>query len=81
MKREWLKQLRGNMTHEEMAAKLKISRSFYTELESGLRNPSVRMAKRVALELAVPWTVFFDHECRLGRQFKENLSTGTEGRR
>lgn len=79
MKREWLRELRGNITQEEIATRLKISRSFYTELESGQRNPSVRMAQRLALELNVPWTIFFDHKCRLEEQCKPNMATGTEG--
>ena len=37
-----------NLTHQEVAEKAKISRSFYTLIENGLKNPSLDVAIRVS---------------------------------
>ncbi|GIM46996.1 putative HTH-type transcriptional regulator YqaF [Collibacillus ludicampi] len=61
MKRTWLTTARTerNLTHQELADMAGISRSYYTQIESGLRNPSVEVAKKIADVLGFKWTIFF----------------------
>ncbi|ADO57467.1 MULTISPECIES: helix-turn-helix transcriptional regulator [Paenibacillus] len=61
MTREWLVKLRNdaNKTHDEVATKVKISRQYYGMIESGIRNPSVDLAKKIASFLEFEWTLFF----------------------
>ncbi|WP_010243722.1 helix-turn-helix transcriptional regulator [Acetivibrio cellulolyticus] len=40
--------LKLKLTHQEVAKQSKISRSFYTLIENGLKNPSIEVALRVA---------------------------------
>lgn len=62
--REWLKDIRSKkgLTQEELAKKIEISRPYYTEIEKGLKNPSVKIAKRIASILGFEWTLFFEIE-------------------
>lgn len=60
MVRKWLTELRGNKTHEEVAALSNIKRQYYGMIESGDRTPSVAVAKRIANTLGFDWTLFFD---------------------
>jgi len=50
----------------------RLSRSFYTEIENGDKNPSVETAKKIASALGFDWTIFFNNQCR------EMQPTGTE---
>lgn len=68
--RQWLVMRRGKLTHQQVAELTGISRSYYTEIESGEKNPSVPMAKRIAKTLKFDWTLFFENECR-DRQLKQ----------
>jgi putative transcriptional regulator len=63
--REWLKKRRLNkeLTQKEIADLVGISRSTYAMIESGERNPSVSVAKRIAGVLKFDWTIFFDDKC------------------
>lgn len=61
--RDWLINLRGSMTQQEVANKAKINRAFYTQIETGERNPSVLTAKKIATVLGFNWTLFFEYEC------------------
>ena len=62
--REWLTDIRKTMglNHREVAKKAGIDRSFYTQIESGIRNPSVKTAKKIASALGFEWTIFFDND-------------------
>ena len=64
MKRNWLKNIRKklNMSHKEVAEISGISRNYYTEIENGNKNPSVKHAKRIALALGFYWGNFFENE-------------------
>lgn len=70
--RLWLKIAREKaaLTHEQVAEKAIISRSYYTNIESGTKTPSVRAAKSIAMVLGVPWENFFNEKC----SFKEHSS-------
>jgi putative transcriptional regulator len=55
--RHWLKELRNksnNMTQEQLAKKVGISRTMITEIENGNANPSVDVAKKIAAVLEFP---------------------------
>ena len=71
--RLWLAEYRGNHTHQEVADMSKLSRSFYTEIENGDKNPSVDTAKRIARALRFKWTKFFEEQSR------KTQPTGTTG--
>lgn len=74
--RIWLKELRcksNNLTQEQLAKEVGISRTMITEIENGNANPSVEVAKKIAAVLSFDWTLFYQDE---GKLFK----TGTEGR-
>jgi len=63
--RHWLKELRsesGNMTQEQLAKKVGISRTMITEIENGNANPSVKVAKKIAAVLGFDWTRFYDDD-------------------
>lgn len=59
--RDWLNKLRDSVTHQQVADRAGISRSYYTQIESGARNPSVKVAKRVAMALGFNWLIFFEN--------------------
>jgi len=73
--REWLMVLRGDLTQQQVADMAGISRSYYTGIETGLRNASVSAAKAIGKVLGFKWTKFFDDDC-----CETHQSTGTEGR-
>ena len=79
--RQWLQTLRldKKLTQEDIAARAGIKRSYYTMIENGTRNPSVKVAKQLATVLGFPWTLFFDQECIVLTPVHSS-STGTEGR-
>ncbi|RKO67142.1 helix-turn-helix transcriptional regulator [Desulfofundulus salinus] len=79
--RGWLVKYRGNFTHQQVANMAGISRSYYTEIESGLKNPSVTTAKKIAMVLGFDWTLFFkDDGCETHQNTNSKLcATGTEG--
>lgn len=58
--RTWLIRYRGNLTQEQVATLAGISRSAYSNIEIGKRDPSVTMAKKIALALKFDWRIFFD---------------------
>ena len=62
--RSWLKKLRheSNLTQEQLAKKVGISRTMITEIENGNANPSVRVAKKIASVLGFNWTRFFEDD-------------------
>ena len=60
--RSWLKELRhkSNLTQEQLAKMVGISRTMVTEIENGNANPSVKVAKKIAAVLGFDWTRFYD---------------------
>jgi len=62
--RSWLKELRheSNLTQEQLARMVGISRTMVTEIENGNANPSVKVAKKIAAVLGFDWTSFFEDE-------------------
>ncbi|HDR8054388.1 TPA: helix-turn-helix transcriptional regulator [Bacillus cereus] len=68
--REWLKKFRyvKGYTHEDIANKCKISRSYYTQIENGTKTPSVEIAKKIGGCLNFDWTCFFKNQCSLREQ-------------
>lgn len=67
--RQKLINLRGeaDLTQEYMAEKVGVSRSFYGHIETGARNPTYGLAKKIAAVFNVPVeTLFLDIEsCRM----------------
>lgn len=67
-KREWLISARGNLTQEQAANLCGISRSTYSNIELGIRNPSVSNAKKIGEALKVDWKLFFEENCHETKQ-------------
>ena len=64
MKRSWMKKLRRehNMTQEQLAKAVGVSRTTITEIENGNANPSVAKAKKIAAVLGFNWVKFFEDD-------------------
>ncbi len=64
MKRQWLADLRISQgkTQQEIAREVGTSQGGYANIESGLREPSVEFAKRIATVLGFDWTRFFENQ-------------------
>ena len=62
--RSWMKKLRRehNMTQEQLARKVGMSRTMITEIENGNVNPSVAAAKKIAAVLGFNWVKFFEDD-------------------
>jgi transcriptional regulator with XRE-family HTH domain len=71
MKREWLIQKREakKMSQEVVAEKLGVSRPYYGMIETGIRNPSVGLSKKIAKVFGFKWTIFFEDK---GNEKKHN---------
>lgn len=53
-----------NLTQDDVASKLGISRSFYGHIETGTRNPSYGLARAIASLLGGQVDdIFFDSDC------------------
>lgn len=74
MARRWLVKLRGDLTQQQVADQARLSRSYYTEIEIGDKNPSVETAKKIAKALGFNWTLFFECHSR------DMQPTGTDGK-
>jgi putative transcriptional regulator len=59
VQRDWLVNRRGHLTQEDVARLAGIARSTYALIETGKRDPSVRLAKKIAKALKFEWAVFF----------------------
>lgn len=59
--RDWLINLRvkQNVTQSELSQKIKISRAYYSRIETGERRPSPEVAQNIAKILNFDWTLFF----------------------
>ncbi len=62
MQRDWLREKRLNLdlSQEQLATKLGITRAYYTQIELGNRRPSPEIAIAIGKELNFPWTDFFE---------------------
>lgn len=49
-------------SHQDIADKVGIDRSYYTKIENGL-TPSVKVAKALGYHLGFDWTIFFEDNC------------------
>lgn len=60
--REWLRDARfqKDLRAWQLAWMVGICENYYTKIELGLRNPSVRLAKEISRVLEISWTRFFD---------------------
>ncbi|MGE7121837.1 helix-turn-helix transcriptional regulator [Peribacillus sp. NPDC046944] len=68
--RTWLldKRNKAKLTQEEVAVIAQIRRPYYTQIESGVRSPSVKVAKEIANAIGFEWTLFFENNCRDSQQ-------------
>jgi len=62
--RQWLLDIRNmrGKTQAEAAELVGIAQSTYACIETGTRNPSVSIAKRIAAVLGFDWTEFYDDD-------------------
>ncbi|WP_093689801.1 helix-turn-helix transcriptional regulator [Sporolituus thermophilus] len=60
--RHWLIQLRkkSGLSQKQVAIQASISQNHYCNIETGFRNPSIAVAKRIANALNFHWTAFYD---------------------
>lgn len=60
----WLKQIRmqKKQTQEEISIKTGLSRASYSNIEIGVRRPSVKTAKKIASVLGFDWTRFYEDQ-------------------
>lgn len=59
-----LKELRrkNGVTQQQVADACEVKRATIAMIETGHNQPSVRLAKRLALYFGVTWTIFFDND-------------------
>ncbi len=60
---DWLSKIRAdkNFTQCQVAKMCNISTSYYSQIESGQRRPSVYIAKTIGTILNFDWTKFFEN--------------------
>ena len=70
MVRKWLVDIRSDssLTHQQVADGVGINRVYVTQIENGVRRPSVKVAKRYAKFLGFDWRLFFEDDCSESRQ-------------
>lgn len=58
---KWLKQKRiaAGLTQTQLAEMCGIEQGYYSQVENSKRNPSVKLAKKLANALNIEWTKFF----------------------
>jgi putative transcriptional regulator len=54
-----------NLTQEDVATELGISRQYYNSVENFKHKPSVSLAKNIEKILGVKWTIFFEDEVNI----------------
>lgn len=59
--RTWLIRMRHQrrMSQQQLAMRAKISRNYLSEIECGVKNPSVLVSKRIAQVMGCDWIQFF----------------------
>ena len=74
MKREWLDKLLKNkkLTHQEAADLVPMNRAYLTQIINGSRCPSPNLAQRMGIALDFEWTNFFNQNCGVTPQNKQN---------
>jgi putative transcriptional regulator len=74
--RTWLKELRlqRGLTQNSVAERCEIERSYYTMIESGIRTPSVTVAKSIGDAIGFEWTIFFENQ---GNEMKHSYCNET----
>lgn len=62
MDMKWLKEIRAEkeMTQEMVALRADVARAAYSNIEIGVRRPSVEVAKRIGAVLGFDWTRFYE---------------------
>jgi len=62
--RSWLKREREKkrITQQSIANNVGVERQYYGMIEKGERNPSPKVAKRIAIVLDLDWTLFFEEK-------------------
>lgn len=72
---------KSGLTQEEIAAMVGISRSFYGLIETGLRNPTYGLAKKIAQVFNIDVeSLFLDLDSfRMKLNASSHTPTGTEG--
>ena len=75
--REWLKELRGKRTQRDVARSAGIVESYYSMIETGVRQPPVDKAKNIANALNFDWQLFYDDENTSRHDPPQNQSTDT----
>ncbi len=48
-----------NMTQSDVAARIGISRTHYTNIEKGHRRPSPKIAQKLGMVLDIDWIIFY----------------------
>lgn len=66
--RDLVKAARGKRSQECIANQVGISQNHLSNIESGIRRPSVKVAKRIAAVLGIDWTEFFQDEKEGGKR-------------
>ncbi|MGE5572990.1 MAG: helix-turn-helix transcriptional regulator [Bacteroidota bacterium] len=67
--------LKKGLTQEDVAKAIGVTRAFYGMIETGTRNPTLELAKRIAIFFASDVeTLFFDSECH-GTMHAEQAAT------
>lgn len=72
--REWLVQMRKklNKSQSEVATAVGISRSYYSDIENGRRDPGGKTAKKLAEYYKVDMALFFKE---IGRKTSNSIKT------
>ena len=62
--RTWLKDIRAKkeLTQQEVANAANVDVTMISKIELGERQPSVKVAKKIASVLEFPWTRFYEDE-------------------
>lgn len=60
-RRVWLREIRKDrdLTQQEVATLIGVSKITYSSIEAGVRNPSHETAKKIGKALRFAWTDFF----------------------
>lgn len=73
MERHWLKQIREakGLEQKDVAKAIKKTQACYSFIESGDRNPTVKLAQEIAEFLDFDWTLFFPKSQKKKKRSKE----------
>jgi transcriptional regulator with XRE-family HTH domain len=73
MKRNWLREIRKNLklTQQDVAKNLSISRSQYSCIENGVRNPSIEVAIKLSEFMNFDLSIFKNNFVEQKNHFKK----------